>query len=176
MSGNWLATYNKQADGNWKLGWVTSNMNHEWPEGMMVAAGPETEMEEEGTMADLVGGYMTHYNLGHPSMVADYYTEDAVAAFAGSPAVSGREAVAASLEERMAAAPADIEIHDMGTLELAEGWAIDGGYYLINSKESGEAVRGGNYMALVRQDEDGSWKLHWSVTNGWPAEAVPPAM
>lgn len=177
MSGNWLASYARQDDGNWKLGVVTTNLSHEWPEGMMAQVGGAEEMEPEGTMGDLIGGYMTHYNLGHPSMVADYYTEDAKTARSGNAPASGREAIAAQLEASMEARPGGhLVITDMGTEDLGDGWALDGGYYTVSAGEGGDLMATGSYMALVRQGDDGSWRLHWSINNGWPAEAVPPAM
>ena len=135
-----------------------------------------TVMPKKTTISLLTADWVTHYNMGHPSMVADYHTEDGVAARAGAPPVSGRDAITASLEASMAGGEgAHLTIHDMGTEMVAEGWAIDGGWYTVNAGEGGDLLRMGTYFALAREDDDG-WKLHWSINNGWPAEAMPPAM
>ncbi len=173
MSGSWIASYTRQADGAWKLGWVTTNFDHAWPEGMPATPGPDEEPVEEGTLGDLIGAYETHWNLGHPSMVGDLYTEDAWAAFPGFGAASGRTAINTVLDERINANPVDIDIHDVGTYDLGDGWAIDGGWYVMTPKGGGDPVQGGSYMGLARQGEDGQWKLHWIVSNAQPAAAMP---
>ncbi len=172
MSGSWMASYDRQEDGSWKLGWLAGNLDHAWPEGMP-AAPPGEAPAEEGTMGELIGAYETHFNLGHPSMVADLYTEDGWAAFAGLPAVSGREAISQTLAQRIEANPVDIDIHEVGTTDIADGWAMDGGWYEMTPKGGGDPVQMGNFMGLLRRGDDGQWRLHWVVSNGWPAAAVP---
>ena len=171
MSGHWLAAYNNTADG-WKLAWVVSNYGHDWPEGMPAGGSPTDPPPENGTMVDLISGYETHWNMGHPDMVADFYTEDAIAAFQFQAPATGREAIAGVLAARMDPAPTTLDIHDVNTMELAEGWALDGGWYEIMPADGGDPVQSGTYMALVRQADDGSWQLHWAVTNGVPAEVA----
>jgi ketosteroid isomerase-like protein len=62
-----------------------------------------------------------------------------------------------------------IEIHDVSTLELAPGWALDGGWWIVTeTTASGDVSFDGIYMHLMRQQEDGSWKIHWAVVNGGP--------
>jgi len=172
VSGAWMAYYHRQADDSWKLGWVTTNYDHPWPEGAMAGPQPSEPPADEGTMTAVIADWVTHYNMGHPNVVAGYHTEDGFAAFSEGPRVMGREGVEAALAERMELAPADIEIHDVETLQLAEGWALDGGWYQLNAKDGGDMVRAGGYVSLVRQAEDGNWQLHWVVTNGYPADAA----
>lgn len=172
MSGHWIAYFNRQPDDTWKIGWVTSNYSHAWPEGATAGPQPAEPPANAGTMTELVQDWATHYNMGHPDMVADFHTEDGFAAFSEGPVLNGRDAIEAALAERLEAAPVDIEIHDVETMDLGDGWAMDGGWYQLNAKDSGEMVRAGGYMALARQADDGSWQLHWVVTNGYPADAV----
>jgi hypothetical protein len=67
----------------------------------------------------------------------------------------------------------EIEIHDMGTIELEPGWAIDGGWYTLNTTTpEGAITQTATYLSLLRQQADGSWKIHWSVSNGQPKPAT----
>jgi uncharacterized protein (TIGR02246 family) len=169
-SGTWITVFTK-ASGDWEIWGSLNNYDAAPPEGVAFAE-PGEAPAEEGTMADVIEAYETHWNQGHPSMVADLYTDDAMAAFANSPPVNGRAAIEATLTERMGAAPTTIAIHDVGTQEFGDGWAIDGGWYEITSTDSGEPVQAGSYMTLARQAEDGSWQLHWAVTNGRTADQM----
>jgi uncharacterized protein (TIGR02246 family) len=169
-SGTWITAFTK-VSGEWKIMGSLNNYDAVPPEGITFADAGEPPAEE-GTMGDVTEAYETHWNLGHPSMVADLYTDDAMAAFANAPPVNGRAAIEAALTERMGAAPTTIDIHDVGTAELGDGWAIDGGWYEITATDSGEPVQAGSYMTLARQAEDGSWQLHWAVTNGRTADQM----
>ena len=88
--------------------------------------------DEVGTIHTLTA----YRNLYHPSMVAYYYTEDTKVAFAGSPVATGGEAVAPELVE-LAESPSQLTIHDVGTMELGEGWALDGGWYQMDAPDGG---------------------------------------
>ena len=60
-----------------------------------------------------------------------------------------------------------IEIHDVGTLDLGGGWALDGGWFVVTATTpDGPMAQEGTYMNLVRQQPDGTWKIHWAVSNG----------
>ena len=125
ISGSYLISFGKES-GEWEITSVVTNYDSPRPEGWAYESMGDEPPEDEGTMTDLVEGYARHWNLGHPSMVADYYTEDAKVAFSDSRAVTGRAAVASELEESMTESPLQITIHDVDTWELGEGWALDG--------------------------------------------------
>jgi uncharacterized protein (TIGR02246 family) len=120
-------------------------------------------------MGDLVAQFTQHWNLHHPSMVADFYTDDAIVAFSDGPMAHGKEAVAARLEEIMEQ-PTTLTVHDVGTMPLGEGYAIDGGWYEIAA--DGERVQVGAYLNLVQQQADGSWKIQWGETNAQPPQGM----
>lgn len=172
LSGHWLGEFRRQADDTWKIGWTTTNYDHDWPEGGTSGPQPDEAPPAEGTMTDLTNGWATHYNLGHASMVADYHTEDGFAAFSNGPVLNGRAAIEADLAARMESAPVDIEIYDIATTQLADGWALDAGWYELSAKEGGDVVQAGTYMALAREADDGTWQTHWFVSNGVPAGAM----
>ena len=124
--------------------------------------------EDAGTMAELVAAYEGEYNAGHAAELAALYTDDAMAAFADGPWISGRSALQAQLQTNIETGTI-VTIHDVMTQPLGDGWAADAGWYQLNAADGGDPVRYGNYMNLLRQQEDGTWKIHWMVTNGWPA-------
>lgn len=169
LAGSYL-TYFTRVEGTWKIGGVLTNYNAEPPEGFAYAEGEGEPPEENGTMGELLGAYTTHFNQGHPSMVAALFTDDAVASFANLPPAQGRAAIEATLTERLAASP-QIELHDVETFDLGNGWALDGGWYSMTipaETETGTVNTAGAYLALVRQADDGSWKIHWAFSNAQP--------
>jgi uncharacterized protein (TIGR02246 family) len=170
-SGTWITAFTK-VSGEWKIMGSLNNYDAVPPEGIAFAEPDPEEPAEEGTMTDVVEAYETHWNLGHASQVAELYTEDAMSAFANNPAVQGRAAIETVLEERMGAAPTTIDIHDVGTGEIGDGWAIDGGWYEINAADGGDLLQAGAYMILNRQAADGTWQIHWAVTNGRTADQM----
>jgi len=170
QSGTFMTTFLK-TDGDWKIQGVITNFDAAPPEGFPYVEGTGDVPANEGTMTELVSAYETHWNLDHPSMVADLYTADTRVAFADAPMIQGRDAVDARLTETMGAGPTSIAINDLGTVDLGDGWALDGGWYVISAPDDGPAQRTGMYLSLVQQTADGP-RLHWAVTNGRPADGM----
>lgn len=167
ISGSYIISFSKES-GEWKIASIVTNYDSPRPEGWAYESMGDEPPEDEGTMTDLVEGYARHWNLGHPSMVADYYTEDARVAYSDSPVVTGRAAVASELEESITENPSQLTIHDVATWELGEGWALDGGWYQMDAPDGGDPMLAGTYLILCKQAEDGSWQIHWAVSNGHP--------
>jgi ketosteroid isomerase-like protein len=133
----------------------------------------ETEAMSGGPLADLIALYAEHYNMGHESMVSDLYTEDGVSMFAEAPASNGRAAIEAAIAERMGEGSPQLTIMDAETVMLGEGWAVDRGHYTVEATVEGQSVtQSGTYMSLCREMDDGSWKLHWGLTNAVPMPAI----
>jgi len=165
--GGTYMTHSRKIEGEWKVFGHLSNLSAEPFEGYTY--NPPAEMPETGgTMGDFASDFALHYNLGHASMVADRFTEDAMNAMGGAPPQHGRAAISAGLAAGLEANPADLQITDIDTFELGDGWALDGGAWNATPKDGGDPVRGGGYLNLMRQAEDGSWLIHWSVVNAWP--------
>lgn len=159
----------QRVDGEWRIAGMVTNYDSPRPEGWPWAEGEGEPPAEEGTMAELVEAFETHWNLGHADMVADLFTEDAVVSFSDSPFIEGRAAVQASLEESMAEEPATtLTVHDVGTMDLDADHRVDGGWYELTAGEGGEVVQSGAYMLLARRDAEGSWKLQRFISNGRP--------
>ena len=98
-------THNVKVDGAWVIAGHIGNLTDDPFEGFEFSA-PEGEAgENQGTMGELTGGWATHYNLGHASMVADYHTEDAMVSLSRGGQVMGREAISTALSGVMEARP-----------------------------------------------------------------------
>jgi uncharacterized protein (TIGR02246 family) len=133
----------------------------------------ETEAVSGGPLADLIASYAEHYSAGHAPMVADLWTEDGVAMFAEVPASSGRTAIEAAVAAELAEGSPQLAIMDAETLVLGEGWAVDRGHWSVEATVEGQSVtRTGTYLVLCREMDDGSWKLHWGLTNAVPMPAM----
>jgi len=166
-SGSYLNLLTK-ASGEWKILGSITNYDAPRPEGWSWVPPMTDPPAEEGTMKELTEYFATHWNMGHASMVADTYTDDAMVSFASGPILSGRAAIEADIAARMEQ-PSHITIHDVGTMPLGEGWAADGGWYEVNAPDGGAVVQRGSYLNLLRQQADGSWKIHRMLSNAQPA-------
>jgi len=170
-SGAYLVLHTK-ASGAWKLLGGINNYDSPRPDGWTYAPPSDDAIPpDSGTMNDLVAAWRTHFDLGHADTVAGLYTDAAVVAFGDGPVLRGRQAVAAALQERVTALPSHISIHDVGTLPLGEEWALDGGWFELSPPDGGDALLRGSYLHLVRRQADGTWRIHWSVSNRYPAGA-----
>lgn len=163
--GAYLNVLRRAGDG-WEVHGAVTNYSMDagdlWvgmPEG--TEAPPENSM-----MTSLAEAYETHYNLGHPSMVADLFTEDAAVSFPGEGWINGTEAINQSLTAGMEEAPGELDIHGVETIELADGTAVDAGWYEFTA--NGEQVAWGTYALVGQQNADGEWRIHWLVGNASP--------
>lgn len=176
LSGSYLTTF-VQVNGVWKISGVITNYDAPPPAGTprdTTSGGPLPP--ENDTLKTLVADYVKHHNLGHASAVAALYTDSSYNAFADAPAVTGRGAVEAYLKGLMSQGSPQLTIHEVGTTEYPDGWAIDAGWYEVTAKgPKGPVNQIGGYVLLARKQADGSWQIHWSVTNGMPAPAAAPA-
>ena len=144
---------------------------------------PEPEPEPEATATDdvaavdaLLAAYVEHYNLGHADMVADFYTDDAVALLASGSVSLGREAIQASTELAMADGPT-LAIESADTMVMGDNAVSRGSYSVEIAAEGAAPVSfGGSYMTGFERI-DGEWKISAVLSNydGPPAEGVPSA-
>jgi uncharacterized protein (TIGR02246 family) len=170
FAGHYMAGFHK-VDGAWKSEGVITNYNAPPPEGMPAAPASDSEPPAEaGTMTDMLTAYETHFNLGHADMVADLFTDDATVAFGNLPIGTGRSAVLSSLQQRLAIGDSpQVDLHDVYTMDFGDGWAVDYGWYTITATSAtGPVGQTGAYITLARQQADGSWKMHWLVSNAQP--------
>ncbi|HKJ02522.1 MAG TPA: DUF4440 domain-containing protein [Longimicrobiales bacterium] len=159
-----------KASGEWKILGGIVNYDAARPDGWTWAPLMAEPPADEGTMTSVSDYYATHWNMGHASMVADTYTDDAMESFADGPILHGRAAIEASIAARMESG-AKLTIHDVATMPLGDGWAADGGWYQVDAADGSGPVQMGAYLNVMKQQADGSWKVHRSVTNAqpWPS-------
>lgn len=169
-AGSWFNVYTKET-GEWQIVANISNYNAEPPLDWAWDTYEGETPENEGTMGELIEFYQSNFNIGHSAELANAYTNDAVISVADGPFMSGMAAILADLEAN-AQTGVILTINDVATMPLEDGWAVDAGWYQMDASDGGDAVRFGNYLNLVQQQADGSWKIHRMVTNGFPAAAM----
>ncbi|MEX2283192.1 MAG: DUF4440 domain-containing protein [Gemmatimonadota bacterium] len=176
IAGNYMTHFQK-VNGTWKINGVASNFNAPPPAGTMTTDTAQgAPPPDEGTMTALKDAYAAAVAAANWTALANLYTDSAVVGFTESPLLQGRAAVQARFTENFAGVTAPkIEIHDVGTIDFGNGWALDGGWYIFNftaPAPAGKTAQPGAYLSLLRQQPDGSWKIHWSIVNGQPRPAT----
>lgn len=163
-SGYWMS-YSEMIDGAWTSHGLVSNLDSEQATPAF-AAGEMPEPDESGSLvAEGTEYFQTHFNMGHAGMVADLYAEDAVVMGAGQAAVTGREAILASLEA-MTEQGAQISITPYAAAELDNGMVTAIGTYTM---EIDGTTTYGHYAGLYRVLDDGSRQTVWSLTSAHPS-------
>jgi uncharacterized protein (TIGR02246 family) len=168
FSGHYLTFSKRQADGSWKLHWVLSNYDAEPPAEVAASMTPGLAAGEAGGDAALDAlreEWQSAYNQGDAAGTAALHTEDGFVMFADAPALEGRAAFAASLDEVFAASPQN-EITQIDT-EIIGDWAVARGTYeqQMTSPEGEEMSQSGYWLYVGRKGEDGAWRIHWMISN-----------
>lgn len=124
-------------------------------------------MTPEEALEEVRRTYMDAFNAGDADAVAHLHTEDAVHLPAGMAPVEGRSAIreltASSLERMPPEASFAFEPREV---RIAEGWAVERGV-----TDAAEGFPSGKYVMLYEREEDGCWRIAWSITN---SDAPPP--
>ena len=170
FGGHYIVAFDR-TDAGWKLGFVISNFDTDRPEGLPLPLPPEEGGEEmeplaESPTAEVVASYAEHFNMGHGSVVAELYAEDATAASAGRPLAEGRAAIQAALDERLAEGSPQLSLTEYGMIDLGDGWVLSGGAYELSSE--GTVAQTGSYTILCSPRADGSMQIHWAISNASP--------
>lgn len=168
-SGHWMALYTDTNEG-WKLMSVLSNYDRQMSAEFLQGAVPAEPPPLESTMGALLRAYEQAWNAGDAAGVANLYAENAWAAFANLPAVSGRETIGSLMTERVRG---KLTLQGVRSVDLGGGYTIDGGWTELSGVEGGP-IRG-NYWVLVNTNDAGERKIEWVVTNGRPVSVIPEA-
>lgn len=170
-TGNWASLMHR-VDGEWLIqGLMTNYDSPDQPAAPMPAgeAGampePPADLQIPAGLEDLEAAYEQHFNLGHAGMVADLYTEDAVAMFSGMPASEGRAAVEQALASRIEAGATDLDIQPLGFRSLSDDLIASHGVVT-------EAGGGGTYAALFERGDDGEWRIKWVLGRANPSSGM----
>jgi uncharacterized protein (TIGR02246 family) len=161
LGGHYMSHF-VRTDAGWKINTVVTNYNAPPPANLPAATSMTEAPPDNGTLKDLVGAWTAHFNAGHADSLAALYTADAKASFSDRGMAEGQSAIAAALSENQTPG-ASITIHDVATMDLGNGYALDGGWYEISA--GGAVQQGGTYMLLAHQ-ENGAYRIKWHVSNG----------
>lgn len=169
QAGHWMALYANTDEGLKAMGVITNYDRQMGAEFLQGTAPPEAQ-PEESTMNELLTAYEAAWNSGDAAAVADMYADDVWAAFADLPPVTSESSLATVLSERVSGS---IDLHGVRSVDLGDGYTLDGGWYEISGVEGGN-VRG-HYWSLINTGDDGARKIEWLVTNGRPVSVIPSA-
>lgn len=156
-TGSWAALFHNVGD-EWLIQGLMSNYDSADQPMPPVEGGaaampePPADLEVPAGLAELEQAYEQHFNLGHPSMVADLYTEDAVAMYDGMAPVEGRAAVEEALASRVEAGASELDIQPLGFRPLSEDMIASHG--IVTSTEGSSS-----YAALFERADDGAWRI-----------------
>ncbi len=170
-SGSYL-TYFHRVNGEWKINGVITNFDAPPPADMPMANDMANPPPDDGTMKDVTTAWTNAFSAGDWATLAGMYTQDAAVSFSNAPEIRGGQAIQARFADRYGDSKPQIEIHDVGTVDLGDDHALDGGWYVVHATTpDGTMQQGGTYLNVMQKQADGSWKIQWSVTNGQPKTA-----
>lgn len=129
------------------------------------AAEASAVSEDQAAVEAISASYQEHFNMGHASVVADLYHDDAVGLFADGSVNMGKEEILAAIEGSMPAF-SNLVINREAT-QMGEGLAVTRGTWTadIANADGDPIANGGRYMTAFRQDEEGSWKIQVVLVN-----------
>lgn len=165
--GNYMAAHTPSADG-WEVSGVITNYDVQQSAEALQGTVPEEAPEEASLLDTFSEAYEAAWNAGDAEGVTALYAENAWAAFGNVPAVEGHASIQQVLEQRVRG---EIDIHGVGSMDLGDGWVLDGGWFEIAGAPDGDYV--GAYWTLSHAEDDGERRIHWMVSNGRPASMVP---
>jgi hypothetical protein len=158
----------RKVGGEWKIDGMMSNYDAAPPEGMEWNPMPEGEMPPSNPrFPDLNAAYTAAFNAGDAGAIAAIYADDAKLALSNGPVLEGRAAIEEAMAGRFVEG-ATIEIHEVGSEDMGDGWSGGGGWYAINGPD-GAPVQTGFWMNIVEVQDDGTPQVVWALTNARPA-------
>ena len=165
-TGYWVS-YAQNQEGEWKTIGIVGNLDSD---GQTTMPGESMELPENGEGAELLQErleyYMTHFNMGHASMVANTYTEDAITMGSGEALTTGRAAVETRLAEMIAGGAKITELDIWTAGELDDQHVAGAGTYAI---EGPDGTVNGHFTALYQRGDDGTLRVRWLLTANHPS-------
>lgn len=140
----------------------------------MCAPAPEEEPEAEAmveadleAISDLREEYVAAYDAGNLERVVINFTDDAMLMPPNEPAAAGYEAIESWFQGAFEEFTAELTVSSE-EVEVAGEWAFDRGTYTatFTPKAGGEPTEeNGNYIAILKKQPDGSWKIALDIWN-----------
>lgn len=166
-AGHYMSAHTPSADG-WEVAGVITNYDVQQSAEALQGTVPGDDPEEESLLGAFSEAYEAAWNAADVEGVAALYADDAWAAFGNVPAVEGHASIQQVLEQRVRG---EIDIHGVGSMDLGDGWMLDGGWFEITGAPDGGYV--GSSWTLSHTEDDGERRIHWMVSNGRPESMVP---
>lgn len=117
-------------------------------------------------IAEIRETYMRAFNEGRIDEVIELHAEDVISMPAGMPLLEGREALRDLTTESFRNAPEGFRFEfEAEDLRIADGWAVERGVTRAYQDEEESGIPGGKYVMLYERDEEGCWRIAWSITN-----------
>jgi len=127
---------------------------------------------DAASLAAFISDWETHYNMGHGSMVADFFNEDGLMWSGAGGMAFGREAIAAMLQGAIDAASPHLTVA-IDDQVISGDFAVARGTYSSEGTVDGEAAGSSGYWMSYSEMTDGEWKLHGLISNLDSEQATP---
>lgn len=132
---------------------------------------------DEAALDQLAADYVAHYNQHHASVVADMFTDSAIALYANGSDAMGKPAILAALETELAGAPT-LTVEPAASVVGEDAAVTRGSYSVTTTPPGGSAVSASGHYMTINERVDGAWKIGVLVTNfdtvPAPEALVPP--
>jgi ketosteroid isomerase-like protein len=127
---------------------------------------------DAATLAAYVADWATHYNMGHGSMVADYFTDTGLMWSGSSGIAFGKENIAALLQGGIDMASPQLTL-DMIDQIIVGDRAVAYGTFSTQATVDGEASGNSGYWMNYAELIDGEWKTRGLISNVDSEQATP---
>lgn len=130
----------------------------------VVAEETQDYAADAATLAAYVADWETHFNMGHGSMVADYFTDTGLMWSASSGIAFGKENIAALLQGSIDMASPQITIEMIDQIIVGDR-AVAYGTFSTQATVDGQAAGNSGYWTSYAEMFDGEWKTHGLISN-----------
>ena len=161
----YYVSLNQNIEGEWKTRGVVNNI----VEGEALSGGVgevSDPLEGAALIQDELDYYKTHFNMGHPSMVAAKYTEDVVVMAHGAEAIMGRAAAEARLQGMVDAGAEISDVVAWNAGGMDDQYVMGIGTFAIGGSDG---MVDGHFAGLYKRADDGSLQIHWLLTGNHPS-------
>ena len=169
FSGAYMNALDK-VDGEWMIVGSMSNYDSPRPDGWEWNAMPDGDAppDVDNQFSALVDEFESAWNAQDAAGVAATFTDGSMAAFSNGPVMMGPGGIESGMAERMQEG-VTIEIHQVNADQIDDTHWGSGGWYEMRGPD-GSAVQTGMWWNIIAIQDDGSPKIHWSISNAFPME------
>ena len=130
------------------------------PAAVPLAEAPDTTAQDRAAIQGTVEPYTAAFNAGEFDAVVEFYDEQVIWMPVNAPAVAGRGAVRAAIDELAALGTPEILIVSDEIIVSGDIAFDRGNYRMTITPEDGDPTESSNkYLSVWRKLPDGSWKI-----------------